>query len=445
MRERRYFVGKLRRAHYRAASRRAVALIAAMPRTLGETPLHAACRAGSLVAVNSLIESCSSEGLSELVNAKSVEGITPLMLAAAAGGGHGSESATEAAEIVRRLLSCGACAHAHGRSRRSAADYADEHGKPRLAAELRKAAAEQLAAEQTNLATETCTRCKICGDRLSGCKFVAARTAAREMSSAFEGAVKPSARSALIERFFDELDPQALATLSKPELHHVNNRRNFTRELTEAIAMLQKLRSIIGADSASTWHVIDLCCGKAFFATLVGVLYPSILVHAVDKQPPTFLPHFEEAGLGGIVEYVQCDVLQFESFAGRLNELIASNGGRKVIVMGMHLCGRLSLRAIDLLQSSFQHKLTALVLAPCCLPNVRIAEDTPPNVFESKEQSIQYERWCAFLKQRMEQAAASAQCLECESDQEKGLVSEKNVLLTAVRRRVAGEDGIEVE
>ena len=79
------------------------------------------------------------------------------------------------------------------------------------------------------------------------------------------------------------------------------------------------------------------------------------------------------------------------------------------------------------------------------IPNVRIAEDTPPNVFESKEQSIQYERWCAFLKQRMEQAAASAQCLECESDQEKGLVSEKNVLLTAVRRRVAGEDGIEVE
>ena len=175
------------------------------------------------------------------------------------------------------------------------------------------------------------------------------------------------------------------------------------------------------------------------------------------------------------MRYLRLDVLS-DAFVDALRCRVAAlPASTPCYLVGMHLCGELSLRAIRAFreipcagggglspetaigqQSSAwlarysdvlcrRRRMAALVLAPCCLPNVRIAEDTPPNVFESKEQSIQYERWCAFLKQRMEQAAASAQCLECESDQEKGLVSEKNVLLTAVRRRVAGEDGIEVE
>ena len=150
---------------------------------------------------------------------------------------------------------------------------------------------------------------------------------------------------------------------------------------------------------SGSWHVIDLCCGKAFFGTLVAVLFPSFCVHCVDQQPPTFLPHFALAGLAERVAYVQLDVLS-TGFVNEVRALIEANGGRRVIVMGMHLCGLLALRAIDLIKQL--PRVEALVLTPCCLPNAAHAEDTPPSVFEPREPHAQYTRWCDFLERRIQ-------------------------------------------
>jgi hypothetical protein len=302
-----------------------------------ESALHTSCRSGSLAAVNAVLDQC--EDVRRAVNAKTPTGVTPLMLAAAAGGGHGSERASEAAAVARLLLQHGALAHMHNKSRRSAADYAIEHGKPRLAAELRRLAAEQLEASASAGATrsaahgdaahcpgETCARCAHCGDRLGGCKFRAAHDAVR----------RGTQRNALITQFFVETPANALATLSLPALHCVNNRRSFTRELTEALALLARLRRLTTrVDGAAgvgprSWHVIDLCCGKAFFATLVGVLHADFLVTAVDKQPPTFVPHFEHAGLSAVT-YVQSDVLA-PGWVEQVAALVDDNGGRPVAV-----------------------------------------------------------------------------------------------------------------
>jgi hypothetical protein len=293
-------------------------------------------------------------------------------------------------------------------------------------------------------------------------------------------------RNPLICRFFHDLETcypaSAVQLLSSPALHCLNRRGKFTRELTEALAMLAQLRRIIARAEAhsdetdetdetdepdepgdtgsrpgsGSWHVIDLCCGKAFFGTLVAALFPSCCVHCVDRQPPTFLPHFVLAGLAERIAYVQLDVLSI-GFVNEVRALIEANGGRRVIVMGMHLCGILALRAIDLIRQL--PRVEALVLAPCCLPNAAHAEDTPPSVFEPREPHAQYTRWCDFLERRiqgrselvvgadwrpeaclecsLECSGCSLECsgcsLWCTRESEAALISEKNTLLTAMR------------
>ena len=434
----------------------------------GETPLHAACRAASLATVRELLSACDIQQQQALTDAKCFAGKTPLMLAAMAGGSSGSDSAREAVACARFLLACGANAYAHSQSRRSAADYANEHGKPRLAEEIQRVATAQLQAAAINDGTtmsrsKAGAHCALCGDRLGGCKFRAMHEAVR----------RGEQRNPLICRFFHDLETcypaSAVQLLSSPALHCLNRRGKFTRELTEALAMLAQLRRIIARAEAhsdetdetdepgdagsrpgsGSWHVIDLCCGKAFFGTLVAVLFPSCCVHCVDRQPPTFLPHFALAGLAERIAYVQLDVLSI-GFVNEVRALIEANGGRRVIVMGMHLCGILALRAIDLIRQL--PRVEALVLAPCCLPNAAHAEDTPPSVFEPREPHAQYTRWCDFLERRIQgrsELVVGADwrpeaCLECSiecsgcslwctRESEPALISEKNTLLTAMR------------
>ena len=95
------------------------------------------------------------------------------------------------------------------------------------------------------------------------------------------------------------------------------------------------------------------------------------------------------------VRYVQLDVLS-RHFIDDVRVLCETAGradaddGRPTIVLGMHLCGLLSIRAIELLARL--PRVRALVLAPCCLPGARNAANTPPTVFAPKEPSQQVRR-----------------------------------------------------
>ena len=58
----------------------------------------------------------------------------------------------------------------------------------------------------------------------------------------------------------------------------------------------------------------------------------------------------------------------------------------------MHCCGMLSVRAVEL----FEHlKADSIFLVPCCLP-AKVDPRTPPEVFVTKEQSLQYWAWAGL-------------------------------------------------
>ena len=226
----------------------------------GETTLHVLIRQQGTTAVDvaNLLEDITDEDTRiALVNAKDFDGVTPLMVAAKSHGGY--PTGLEMVKVAHLLLATGATAtvFAHSSTRRTAADYASEHGKPGLARALRELERDHAEEEDAD------RRCQLCGDRLAGCKF----------SSAQRDVARGAQKNPLIQRFFHNGgtggDERVFRTLAMPLLHGVNNKAGFTREFTECLAMLESLQRIVQAASdgeggeGEPWHVLDLCCGKA--------------------------------------------------------------------------------------------------------------------------------------------------------------------------------------
>lgn len=395
-----------------------------------------------------------------MLRSRNRKDMTPLMVAAASGGGFGCESSTRMAGVCRVLLEHGAgvTVAAKGKTRLTAADYALRHGKRRLAAELRELEQAWLLANShrtasiapsgesagtTNATPGPSTTasavgpsvakryCAICGDRLGQPKFKVAEAAVRRgeldnhLIRDFFGDGRTGTGSEEGER------GRKLEALCHPLLHHVNQRHGFTREFTEALAMVARLEAAVEAGKGDDdglgepWHVVDLCCGKGFLAALVATTFPTFHVTAIDRLSSAFQPHFSETGIRN-VGYAQLDLMAPE-FLDELASVISKAGGRRTAILGMHLCGLLSLRAMDAMATL--PEVCVLVLAPCCLPNKRAAEDTPSSVFEGEGKMEKYARWCDFLHARMR----ATKILKCKQEVEGGILSERRTLLTATK------------
>eukprot|EP00966_Prymnesium_polylepis_P091751 2123767-Prymnesium_polylepis.1 len=157
------------------------------------------------------------------------------------------------------------------------------------------------------------------------------------------------------------------------------------------------------AAEAREWHVVDLCCGKSYVSALLACVYPHFRLTAIDRVSAAYIPHYAEAGCANVT-YAQHDILA-DDFATALGAIVTEQqrAGRRTVVLGMHLCGLLSLRTIELFRD--MDGVVALVLAPCCLPAARRARDTPPDVYAARDPAEQYARWCSFLELKLRGAA----------------------------------------
>lgn len=74
----------------------------------------------------------------------------------------------------------------------------------------------------------------------------------------------------------------------------------------------------------------------------------------------------------------------------------AAQIGLPVLIIGMHLCGHLSTIAVHLfLKASLARQI---ILCPCCLP-AAASEATPKEIYKTKIQIEQYQRWAVHLKE----------------------------------------------
>ena len=142
----------------------------------------------------------------------------------------------------------------------------------------------------------------------------------------------------------------------------------------------------------------DLCSGKGFTSVFLAHRYPEARVVMVDANARMNLTHLES--LRPRVTFHCLDLYSAETMALMRRETRA-RGTRASVVVGVHLCGDLSRRALELWDASLAD---ALVLSPCCLVREVHARKRPCGRFgyglpglARRSGRDAYGLWCRFL------------------------------------------------
>ena len=109
----------------------------------------------------------------------------------------------------------------------------------------------------------------------------------------------------------------------------------------------------------------------------------------MDKLPCSVLPHYHS---WPNVQYLQLDLFDVDFYA-QISERVSAVGQR-VYIVGMHLCGQLSVVAIEL--SKRCTHVAGLLLSPCCLPNHQ-HRSSPAHLYASSDPLEQYRMWALHL------------------------------------------------
>eukprot|EP00927_Polykrikos_kofoidii_P039363 TRINITY_DN33764_c0_g1_i1.p1 TRINITY_DN33764_c0_g1~~TRINITY_DN33764_c0_g1_i1.p1 ORF type:complete len:642 (+),score=66.87 TRINITY_DN33764_c0_g1_i1:56-1981(+) len=341
-------------------------------------------------------------------------GCTPLMCLAM---GHCKNAALNDALLWRVLERGGAgpvvaCRSNHGHT---AADYAQmNHRCEEVVQVLTRLEAEEVQRTRAQ-------RCSICNDLAPE----------RPLLEYFaERAERGEEDNALLKPFFENGHHRSLL---QQRYHQINDMRQIRKELSESLAILTAMERAI-PEFGESWHIIDLCCSKCITALVASKRYPGVLVSAIDILEPHFVPHFNRGGDVN-VQYVKLDVLA-DSFVSDLERLLR-HAGRPTVVLGMHLCGMLSMSAI----SAFEQLdlIQAVVLCPCCLPK-KSDPRTPPHLYSSKDQSEQYQRWAGHLESLLNKGYVAQKDSRVSCELAADMLSPKNLIITAARRLDVGKE-----
>jgi len=253
-----------------------------------------------------------------------------------------------------------------------------------------------------------------------------------------------------LDQFLSHSGGSAYEKLCRIEYHGIGNKNKLRKEISESYSILRAveqccddLRNTTSGRSETDSviqleqvFVIDLCSGKSLTTALCGALFPSERSEpgygnnhflAVDRLPVHLIPHFLQDANSS---YLSRDIMIPEFFAELEQEVHRhSVEGRSAILVGMHLCGNLSERAIELFRRI--PLIKALVLSPCCLPKLRKGV-TAFDLFEKDRGEDPYFAWSRYLEERINEESKETN-LTVRSYFDSYMHSIKNTIITAVK------------
>ncbi len=243
----------------------------------------------------------------------------------------------------------------------------------------------------------------------------------------------------------------AYEKLLRVENHGINNKSKLRKEISESFSILHAVQDCCielsllphTIKETSELHLeniflIDLCAGKSLTTALCGALFPPEACPqntflAVDRLPVHLVPHFPE---DGNTSYLSRDIMTEKFFLEMKQDVDRqTRQGKTVILVGMHLCGNLSERAIDLFE--YIPSINALVLCPCCLPKMRMKSTKPSSAFLSyiKENGGEkYEAWSSYLKDKIQDLDPKDTSLHIKSYHDTEMHSVRNSIIIATRK-----------
>ena len=188
--------------------------------------------------------------------------------------------------------------------------------------------------------------------------------------------------------------------------------------------------------------LIDLCSGKGITTGLCGVLDPgkdsNNFYLAIDKMLPHTIPHFLNTNK---VKYRRRDIMA-ETIFDDIDSIVQEQKrqyGRTCILVGMHLCGLLSERAVALFAQT--PGIMGIVLSPCCLPKrheqhrIHFIKGKSEDREQQSDELFNYIRWENYLKERIARCHSSRECapprVRLYTDDE--MHTEKNAMVVAYK------------
>jgi len=173
------------------------------------------------------------------------------------------------------------------------------------------------------------------------------------------------------------------STAAKKMWSRIISKNRLVKELNEIVPVIHECLSV--ADKVilapgQTMSVVDLCSGYGFLSMFLSELLPKekfSRIVLIDKMFPRFDQRFPPSPQQINWEHIWLDSWPIRLQASRqdlkqgcdrrhLGKRFLSDTGGPVLLLGVHLCGILSLRALDLFNTYGQ--VVLLCLKPCCLP-----------------------------------------------------------------------------
>jgi hypothetical protein len=208
----------------------------------------------------------------------------------------------------------------------------------------------------------------------------------------FEERAKEEANLNSKVQWFFELNI-ATAMMSDPRYHKLADMQKMTKEVSESMTVYETTLNLVKQLEVPLDQVtvIDLCSGCSLTAAILGLAHPELQVIAVDRVSDYLVPHFE-----GNIQYVRSDIFA-DDFFDKMRSLIDEQ--HTVVVVGMHLCGLLSLRAIELTNALENAK--AIFLSPCCLPRHRRNYKWYEGIEDVRNEETKYGLWVQHVADQL--------------------------------------------
>lgn len=344
------------------------------------------------------------------INVKNRRGQTALMLAASQRNETIARALLDRPEL--RVL-------AHSKKKMTASDYFEMHGLTMLTEQIvqleRQARAERtdaLALGQDPMWRGTCAEC---GEPIRW------RRSIDYIFAEVASGTQPNL-------YIQECATRFRSVLDDPLHHRVANKPSLRKELSESMAIIKAVETVLArmhrsADCAGRTVFIDCCCGAGLTCVLLSAAFPAARVLGLDLLSPRILSHLRSPNAC----MRQADLFAADSM---LNTL-ATEDGVSLILIGMHLCGFLSTKLIQLF-GSLGLACAAIVLSPCCLPSSSKAGQTSYGNIVGRAAAVgigQHDYWCLELLQLLRQEAN----VSVDLKQDENVLSPRRSIIMAYR------------